>query len=77
MMMTQSPGKSLKRLAFETGIRVLTLRHYCENGQITGARRHPLTKQWLVYPPCLLNISGGDLRPSIRQISNGSDKYAI
>lgn len=27
---------------------------WCDSGRIFGARRHPLTKKWWIYPPAKL-----------------------
>ena len=61
-MMSQAEGKTLNRLSYETGISVATLQHYCQKGRIIGAQKHPLTKRWVVYPPCQLITGTVDLR---------------
>lgn len=61
--MSQAQGKSLQRLSYETGIRLETLLNWCKKGRIIGARKHPLTKRWFVYPPCRLVTRDGDVHP--------------
>lgn len=74
--MSQAEGKTLNRLSYETGISVETLQHYCQKGRIIGAQKHPLTKRWIVFPPCKLVTSTGDHRAWKAGNSGGSGKYA-
>ena len=50
----QQQGISLRTFAEQTGIREGQLRHYAKTGRILGARKHPLTKKWWIYPPAKL-----------------------
>ena len=45
---------SLTRFAYDTGLSVRTVERYCKLGRIFGARKHPLTKKWWIYPPAKL-----------------------
>lgn len=54
----QQQGVSLLAFSEQTGIRLKQLLHYCRKGQIIGARKHPLTKKWWIYPPAKLVLSG-------------------
>lgn len=74
--MSQVEGKTLQRLSWETGISLDLLQHYCLKGRIIGARKHPLTKRWLVFPPCTLVTGSGDRQAWKVGNSGGSGKYA-
>jgi hypothetical protein len=50
----QQPGVSAQAFAESTGINLQTVLRYCKNGRILGARKHPLTKRWWIYPPAKL-----------------------
>jgi hypothetical protein len=52
--MSHQDGMSLRQFADYTGLREALLRDYCRTGKIIGARKHPLTKKWWIYPPALL-----------------------
>lgn len=54
----QQQGVSLRAFSEQTGIREKQLLHYARKGQIIGARKHPLTKKWWIYPPAKLVLSG-------------------
>ena len=54
--MSQSEGVSLRRFSESSGLRENLVRHYCRTGKIIGARKHPLTKKWMIYPPAKLNL---------------------
>lgn len=47
-------GVSLSRFARDRGLSEALLRSYCRSGRILGARKHPLTKKWWIYPPAKL-----------------------
>lgn len=49
--MSHQSGLSLRQFAELTGLREAQLQHYCRAGKIIGARKHPLTKKWWIYPP--------------------------
>lgn len=51
---TNSEPVSIARFAYDTGLSIQTIRRYCIQGRIFGARKHPLTKQWWIYPPAKL-----------------------
>lgn len=45
---------SVSRFAYDTGLSIKTVERYCRLGRIFGARKHPLTKKWWIYPPAKL-----------------------
>lgn len=49
-------GKGMTVQAFASlhGLRLKLIQQYCRDGKIFGARKHPLTKQWWIYPPAKL-----------------------
>lgn len=47
-------GLSLRAFAEHCGVRLATMQRYCRQGKVFGARLHPLTKQWWIYPPAKL-----------------------
>lgn len=47
-------GLSLRAFAERHGLSVQRMQHYCRQGKVFGARLHPLTKQWWIYPPAKL-----------------------
>jgi hypothetical protein len=65
-------GKGLSAQAFASlhGLSLRRIQRYCREGKIFGARKHPLTKQWWIYPPAKLlceirrNGDGSILRAS-------------
>jgi hypothetical protein len=50
----QTGGVSLTTYSRLTGISERRLQHYARIGRIIGARKHPLTKKWWIYPPAKL-----------------------
>lgn len=50
----QQNGVSLATFSQQTGISVQALQKYAKAGRIIGARKHPLTKKWWIYPPAKL-----------------------
>lgn len=50
----QQQGVSLATFSHTTGISEKQLRKYALAGRIIGARKHPLTKKWWIYPPAKL-----------------------
>ena len=64
-VMHQQKGVSLRAFSEQTGIREGQLLHYIHKGQILGARKHPLTKKWWVYPPAKL-VLGAAHSPRIQ-----------
>lgn len=59
--MSQFEGISVSRFAASVGVAESTVRHWCKVGKIIGARKHPLTKKWFIYPPAKLNLGWGKL----------------
>lgn len=51
---TNSDPVSITRFAYDTGLSLKTIERYCRQGRIFGARKHPLTKKWWIYPPAKL-----------------------
>jgi len=47
----QQEGMSLHRFAELTGVSENKLQRYAKAGRILGARKHPLTRKWWIYPP--------------------------
>lgn len=54
--------------AARLGVSLRCLYRLCKRGQVFGARKHPLTKKWWIYPPAKLLCS---VNPK-RQHANGS-----
>lgn len=50
----QQQGVSIATFSLMTGVSVKRLLHYAKLGRIIGARKHPLTKKWWIYPPAKL-----------------------
>ena len=50
----QQEGVSLQVFALSAGFTVDQVRKYCQAGRITGARKHPLSGHWFIYPPAKL-----------------------
>lgn len=50
----QQEGVSLRTFSEQTGVSERTLMRYAKAGRIIGARKHPLTRKWWVYPPAKL-----------------------
>lgn len=55
--MSYPQGISLRRFAENLGLTENVLRRYCQTGKVIGARKHPLTKKWWIYPPAKLVLS--------------------
>ena len=51
----QQEGVSAQTFAASVGISVQQVLKYCKAGRIIGARKHPLTKRWWIYPPAKLH----------------------
>lgn len=64
--MSHRDGISLRQFAEQTGLREALLRTYCLKGKIIGARKHPLTKKWWVYPPAKLAMGWGKLPAALK-----------
>lgn len=63
--MSQQDGISLRRFAEQTGVSERILLRWCRAGKVVGARKHPLTKKWTIYPPAKLaldSMTGNSLR---------------
>lgn len=50
----QEGGVSVNTFAEQTGIKKTRLLYYIRTGRLIGARQHPLTKRWWIYPPAKL-----------------------
>ena len=50
----QQQGVSAQTFADRTGISLKSVLGYCKAGRIIGARKHPLTGRWWIYPPAKL-----------------------
>lgn len=63
--MSHHDGISLRRFAEQIGVSEGCLLRWCRAGKVVGARKHPLTKRWTIYPPAKLALdamSGNSLR---------------
>lgn len=63
--MSHQDGISLKRFAENLGVSEGCLLRWCRAGKVVGARKHPLTKKWTIYPLAKLALdamSGNSLR---------------
>lgn len=47
----QQEGVSIATFSLTSGVSEKQLLKYARAGRIVGARKHPLTKKWWVYPP--------------------------
>jgi hypothetical protein len=47
-------GLSLRAFAEHHGFTDKVIERYCRQGKIFGAKKHPLTKKWWIYPPAKL-----------------------
>lgn len=61
--MSQQDGISLRRFAEQSGLSESYLLRLCRAGRVFGARKHPLTKRWVIYPPAKL-LPGTNWRSS-------------
>ncbi|MBI5626492.1 MAG: hypothetical protein HY935_04730, partial [Nitrosomonadales bacterium] len=50
----QQEGMSLDTFSRLSGVSVQQLQRYAKTGRIIGARKHPLTRKWWIYPPAKL-----------------------
>jgi hypothetical protein len=50
----RSEPLSLRQFALRVGLPEKTVLRYIHAGRIFGARKHPLTKKWWIYPPAKL-----------------------
>lgn len=50
----QQEGVSLATYSRQTGVSEQQLQRYAKAGRILGARKHPLTRKWWIYPPAKL-----------------------
>lgn len=53
--MSQEPI-TLRRFADQIGVSERVLLRWCRAGKVVGARKHPLTKKWTIYPPAKLAL---------------------
>ena len=60
--MSQQDGITLRAFAEKTGISESYLLRLCRAGRVFGARKHALTKKWVIYPPAKL-LPGLNSRP--------------
>jgi hypothetical protein len=50
----QQQGMSLRSFSELTGVSERALMRYARTGRIIGARKHPLSGKWWIYPPAKL-----------------------
>lgn len=63
-------GISLRCFAERLGVSESCLLRWVRAGKVVGARKHPLTKRWTIYPPAKLALDS--MNPiSLRKISKG------
>lgn len=68
--MSHQDGIPLRRFAEQIGVSERCLLHWCKTGKVVGARKHPLTKKWTIYPPAKLALDS--LYPqSLRRLAKG------
>lgn len=60
--MSQQDGISIRRFAEQIGVTERCLTRWCAAGKVIGARKHPLTKRWMIYPPAKLAMGTGNWR---------------
>ena len=48
---------TLKQFADSIGMSEHCVRRWCTLGYVIGARKHPLTKKWAIYPPAKLALN--------------------
>jgi hypothetical protein len=61
--MSHQDGISLRRFAEQVGLSESYLLRLCRAGRVIGARKHVLTKKWVIYPPARLVYVGWTARP--------------
>lgn len=61
--MSQQDGISLRRFAEKTGFSESYLLRLCRAGRVIGARKHVLTKKWIIYPPAKLVLGWASRGP--------------
>lgn len=49
-------GISASTFAYRHGLLPARVYLLCQRGRIIGARKHPLTKKWWIYPPAKLVV---------------------
>ncbi len=52
--------RSVATFCRQTGFTEATILKYAKAGRLLGARKHPLTKKWWIYPPAILITQDGD-----------------
>ena len=53
-----SGAVSVATFARRSGLSQCAIRRYCRQGRIFGARLHPLTRKWWIYPPAKILYPG-------------------
>jgi hypothetical protein len=69
--MSTPDGISLRRFAEQVGLSESYLLRLCRAGRVFGARKHPLTKKWTIYPPARL-LLGWSARPATNSRKGGA-----
>jgi phage antirepressor YoqD-like protein len=68
--MSQQDGISLRRFAAQIGVSEQCLLKWCRAGKVIGARKHVMTRKWVIYPPAKLALDA--LSPqSLRLLQKG------
>ena len=65
--MSHQDGISLRRFAEQSGLSESYLLRLCRAGRVIGARKHVLTKRWVIYPPARLVLGWNP-----RQVKGGA-----
>ena len=64
--MSRQEGISVRRFAAQIGVSERCLLEWCRAGKVIGARKHPLTKRWMIYPPARLATGTGWRFPALK-----------
>lgn len=60
--MSHQAGITVRRFAEQIGVTEGCVLKWCRAGKIIGARKHPLTKKWTIYPPARIATGTGNWR---------------
>jgi hypothetical protein len=55
--MSHPEGVTVARFARDHGLTETAVRRLVKTGRILGARKHPLTKKWIIFPPAKLVLT--------------------
>lgn len=60
-------GLGVSAFALRMGLSVVYVTKLCRDGKIFGARKHPLTKKWWIYPPAKLLYAHQDQSATVHR----------